>query len=274
MYNKMIDTIKMRPTAYMPSAQPFWSDAHISGRMLEAHLNPEINAATRKLSFVEESVRFISSLGVSGDLLDLGCGPGIYADLFDDAGFRVTGIDFSERSIAYARQQAAKKGKTINYIKEDYLSLAFEEAFDVITLIYCDFGVLAPDIRLRLLKKIHRALRPGGLFIMDAFTRNAYKDFSEQKTISYAKNGFWSPEEYICVKRDCRYGVSVILEQYNVITAENVQTYNIWNELFDEERLFHALHAAGFDSVCFYADVCGRPQSAQDETLCAVAEKG
>ena len=273
MYNKMIETLKMRPTAYMPSAQPFWEDVHISKHMLKAHLDPNRDAASRNLGFVRESVRFIATLKAGGDLLDLGCGPGLYAELFSDAGFSVTGIDLSDRSIEYARASAREKGKKIAYVKQNYLSLSVEEAFDIVTLIYCDFGVLAPDIRLRLLRKINRALRPGGLFIVDVWTKNAYKNFNEQKTITYEKNGFWSPDEYLCVKRDCLYGESVILEQYNVITAEAVQTYNIWNEMFTEESLSRVLAAAGFSSVSFYADVCGTKQSARDETLCAVAVK-
>ncbi|MCL1795896.1 MAG: class I SAM-dependent methyltransferase [Clostridia bacterium] len=273
MYSNVIDKLKTRPTAYTPNAQPFWEDAHISKHMLKAHLNPELDAASRNPRFMRESVRFIATLQPGGDLLDLGCGPGLYAELFSDAGFTVTGMDLSDRSIEYARTSARDKGKAITYVKQNYLSLAIEDAFDVITLIYCDFGVLAPDIRLRFLRKILRALRPGGRFIVDVFTQNAYKEFSEQRTITYEKSGFWSPEEYLCVKRGCLYGESVILEQYNVITAEAVQTYNIWNEMFTEETLSRVLGVAGFSDVSFYADVCGGQRSPMDKTLCAVATK-
>lgn len=272
MYSKMIDTLKMRPTAYTPNAQPFWEDVHISKHMLKAHLDPTVDSASRRPEYVRESVGFIASLRAGGDLLDLGCGPGIYAELFHDAGFRVTGMDISQRSIDYAKRMAAERGKNIEYIRQNYLSLSADAAYDIITLIYCDFGVLAPDVRLRLLRKVHRALKPGGVFIVDAFTQDAYKNFSEQKTITYQRSGFWSDEEYVCVKRDCLYG-SVVLEQYNVITAENVQTYNLWNEMFDEERMSHALHAAGFSSVSYYADVRGNARKSGDETLCAVAVK-
>lgn len=269
----MIEALKRRPTPYMPSAQKFWDDTHISEHMLRSHIDPNQDGATRNHAFVRKSAEWIASLHDGGDLLDLGCGPGIYADLFDSYGFAVTGIDYSRRSIAYAREAALRNGKRINYIEQNYLCIAYEDAFDVITLIYCDFGVLAPDNRKRLLKKIYRALRPGGLFIMDAFTKNQYTDFVEKLSVTYENGGFWSPEAYICIKCDRRYGDSVVLEQYNVMTEDKVATYNIWNEAFDQERLSRMLHAAKFNDVYFYGDVCGCAVSGEDKTICVVAKK-
>lgn len=257
----------------MPSARKLWEDAHISSHMLHSHIDPNSDGATRNHAFVQKSAAWIASLNGGGDLLDLGCGPGIYAEWFDSYGFTVTGIDYSERSIAYARESALRNGKKINYVAKDYLGIAYEGAFDIVTLIYCDFGVLAPDNRCRLLKKIHRALRPGGLFIMDAFTKNQYACFEEQLSVSYENGGFWSPEAYVCVKCDRRYGDSVVLEQYNVMTANEVSTYNIWNEAFDKERLDRMLRAAGFRDGAFYGDVCGRGMSDEDTTICVVAKK-
>ncbi len=274
MYDKLIDVLKRRPTAYSPNDYAFWDDEHISGHMLEAHLNPKVDAATRTPAYVQASVDWIAGLAKpGGDLLDLGCGPGIYAERFDDAGLRVTGIDLSRRSIAYAEQSAARQGRQIAYTVGNYLSIAYEEAFDVVTLIYCDFCVLAPSYRNRLLKKVYRALRPGGIFIVDAWTPNIYQDFKEQRTVKVENGGFWSPEPYVCIKCDYQYAPSVMLEQYHVVTNEEMRTYNIWNESIDAEGLARVLHAAGFSDVSFYADVCGNTPTPQDKTICAVSVK-
>lgn len=103
-------------------------------------------------------------------LRDLGCGPGICAELFDDAGYQVTGIDLSNRSIDYANRSAEAKRKAITYSVCNYLSMDYREQFDVATLIYCDFGVLSTADRAALLKKIYTALRPNGRLIFDVFT--------------------------------------------------------------------------------------------------------
>lgn len=83
-----------KPQLYAPSTNKFWDDKHISKGMLEAHLNPEWEAATRKHEFVDKSVKWISKIVPSSQykfFLDLGCGPGLYAEQFSNAGYSVTG---------------------------------------------------------------------------------------------------------------------------------------------------------------------------------------
>lgn len=110
--NKQLLKFMQRPQLYEPSSNKFWNDEHISKGMLEAHLNKDWEAATRKHDFVINSVEWISSIAppsLKNKLLDLGCGPGIYAELFKRKGYDVTGVDFSERSINYAIESAKKR---------------------------------------------------------------------------------------------------------------------------------------------------------------------
>lgn len=96
-----------KPKLYAPSTNKFWDDEHISKGMLEAHLNPNWDAATRKPEFLDKSVNWISKIVPPSQykyLLDLGCGPGLYAERFSSVGYTVTGVDFSKRSIAYAKE--------------------------------------------------------------------------------------------------------------------------------------------------------------------------
>lgn len=94
-----------KPKLYAPSTNKFWGDEHISKGMLEAHLNPNWDAATRKHKFVDKSVNWISKIAPSSQykfLLDLGCGPGLYAERFNSAGYSVTGVDFGAKSHIFA----------------------------------------------------------------------------------------------------------------------------------------------------------------------------
>lgn len=50
------------PRPYATNGLPFWDDDHISKSMLEAHLNPDTDGASRRPGFIEKSVRWIAAL--------------------------------------------------------------------------------------------------------------------------------------------------------------------------------------------------------------------
>ena len=45
-----------KPELYTPSSIAFWDDPHISEGMLNAHLEPDSNASSRKHDFIDNSV--------------------------------------------------------------------------------------------------------------------------------------------------------------------------------------------------------------------------
>lgn len=277
MNEKLLQYLSKKPDLYEASTSKFWDDEHISKGMLEAHLNPEWEAATRKLNFVRQSVDFIADFAKDlrdPKLLDLGCGPGIYAELLAGKGVQVTGMDMSPRSIRYARESALRKELKINYINQNYLELDYDSEFDIITLIYCDFGVLDPTQRNILLNKIIRALKPGGIFIVDAWTPNLYKDREEKKEWSYHNGGFWCEEPYACLSTFYRYDeCNTFADQYVIIRDERIECFNIWNHAFTLDEIRADFTTAGFTQVDFYGDVAGKPYLYQCDTVCALARK-
>lgn len=84
MYQNLCSILE-KPPLYAKTEIPFWDDEHISGEMLKAHLDPDFEGASRKLPFIEKSVRWIGELapdGVYRRLIDFGCGPGLYGERF------------------------------------------------------------------------------------------------------------------------------------------------------------------------------------------------
>ena len=105
-----------KPAPFTPGETLFWDDPHISAQMLAAHLDPTTDAASRRPETIERSVAWIvKTLGLrpGAKLLDLGCGPGLYAARLAQWGLDVTGIDYSRRSIDYA--VAVRAGAWIRY---------------------------------------------------------------------------------------------------------------------------------------------------------------
>ena len=108
-----------KPPIYTKAKAAFWNDEHISKQMLKAHLDPEFEGASRKLKFIQESVVWIKEIVPPvkyPQLLDIGCGPGIYAEKFSKEGYQVTGIDYSKRSIELAITLAKFYDVSLDYI--------------------------------------------------------------------------------------------------------------------------------------------------------------
>ena len=276
MLKKPLFQCLQRPELYETGPWPFWNDPHISGQMLQYHLNPEVDGASRNHAFIRRSAEWIAALPDDPrgkKLLDLGCGPGLYTRIFHEKGFRVRGIDYSERSIAYARSHSSPE---IDYVCGDYLQTDFPENTDVITLIYCDFGVLPPDRRRRLLAKAFQALKPGGMLVFDVATPEAYPDKSEKYELEHhPEGGFWSPADHFCLTVS-RYipDDSTFSRQYAILTGNDLKYYYLWDHLFTAEELQTELARTGFRDIILRDDLAGTPRGQGDgATLAAVAYK-
>ncbi|MCL2198293.1 MAG: class I SAM-dependent methyltransferase [Defluviitaleaceae bacterium] len=263
-----------KPALYEKGTMELWTDEHISKGMLDAHLNPDVDGATRKHATVREIVNWIGTVAPAKkyrDLLDLGCGPGIYAEEFCKAGYNVTGLDFSERSIEYAKGSAREKNLPITYYRGDYLSMDFTGKFDLITLIYCDFGVLSTEDRAILLKKISKALKPGGLFIFDVFTPHKYAGREEYKNWEYAESGFFSAQPHLCLNAFYRYDEqNTFCKQHIIMTERDIKHINIWEHTFTKDELLSDL--AGFSVKGFYGNIAGTDYCESGKEICVVAE--
>jgi len=100
------------------------------------------------------------------DMLDVGCGRGraLLALARQFPRSRFTGLDFSTEAIAYAEKQARLDGlDNLHYVRADAAAMTFDHAFDFIATFDAIHDQARPDL---VLAGIHRALRPGGTYLM------------------------------------------------------------------------------------------------------------
>ncbi|MGM9902572.1 hypothetical protein A5844_000929 [Enterococcus sp. 10A9_DIV0425] len=273
----MITTLLETPTIYKQTEGAFWDDPHISKQMLNAHLDPEFEGASRKADFIDQSAQWISTLFPSSKyptLLDLGCGPGIYSEKFTQSGYKVTGLDFSKRSINYGQDSAKKKQLEIDYRYENYLVMDLQKKFDLITMIYCDYGALSEENRKILLDKIFHHLKPKGKVLFDVFSLTKFMDFEEKQTWeSNPKGGFWTAEPHIALNNYLKYNNNVTLEQTSILTENKLIDYYLWTTYFTQETLMKEVCEAGFSVVDVFGDVKGSLYKKDSPTLAIVLEK-
>lgn len=266
------------PEPFASSTGAFWDDEHISKGMLDAHLNPNWDAATRKPAFIEKAATWLTEVAPVTSherLLDIGCGPGLYAERFRDRGYQVTGVDFSKRSINYAKEQTQKNNSGITYHYQNYLEIDYHNEFELVTLIYCDYGVLSHENRRTLLSKLLNALNDGGKFVFDVFTPKQYvgrKDYTEW--YMQPKGGFWNAQPHVALENHVKYDEYLRLEQTIVLEdTGNIHVYNIWDYCFTPEMIREEILNAGFSQVEIYADITGTPYTEESTTMAIVATK-
>lgn len=269
----------IRPALFARTRTPFWDDPYISEQMLAAHLDPSHDLASRRPELIERTVQWIMSyleLEAGMPLLDLGCGPGLYCRRFAQAGLTVTGIDLSRRSIGHAVADAEALGLRITCRCEDYLQLADEAAYDVVTLIWCDFGALTDDEREVLLGHVHRALKPGGAFVFDVLSMAYLSRVVEGRHWeAMPEGGFWRPGPYVELRQTLVYpDADASLSQYLILEpGGEVTPYHIWNRCFSPETLNALLTASGFCVEGTFGDLTGGSWDASSPLLGVVARK-
>lgn len=248
-----------KPSLYEKGSAVMWTDPYISQQILQIHLHPDIDLGSRKHSTIKSTAEWLLSQTNREEMtiLDLGCGPGLYTEIFAQNGHKVTGVDFSQNSINYAQNEAVKKGLDITYLQQNYLELDVpEKSFDLVTLIYTDLGVLNPDERSILLANIKKVLKPGGTFIFDVLNDKDLNKKVSPKNWETAKSGFWRANPYLALSESYLYEKEkVVLSQHVIAENERTEVYRFWTHFFSHNDISEMLSPHGFTNMSFHENV-------------------
>lgn len=256
---------------YEHGEHAIWTDPYIRRQLLLAQLDPDTDAASRRPQARAAIVDWLlSGIEGPGTALDLGCGPGLYAERLARRGWRVTGLDVNGDALAHAQASAAAAGLRIDYREGSYLVPFSAQRFDLAYCIYCDFGALRPDERTALLTQLQARLLPGGQFVFDVFgpglcsTRREGEVHSEQ-----AAAGFWCQAgghariETRHFPSAQAWGQSIDLEEHGVAPRRFV----LWDHYFTPEGIETLLAEAGFELLEIVTGIAGENTFTSDDVL-------
>lgn len=262
MFNELVE-INKRPEPFeYYTASELWANEHTSQKMLEYHLDDSMDVSSRNIHFINRSVEWIIShfnLTADSEVIDFGCGPGLYTTRFARNKIKTTGIDFSDRCIEYANDTAKNENLCINYINANYLEYEISNKFDLIAMIMCDYCALSPDQRKTMLNKFKKILKPDGAILLDVYSLNFYNNREESAIYEFNQlSKFWSADDYYSFQNTFKYDrEKVILDKYTIIEKSRIRVVYNWLQCFSVETLKNEFEENGIEIVEVFSDVAG-----------------
>jgi SAM-dependent methyltransferase len=248
-----------------------WNDPAFSERMLQEHLSQAHNAASRRLEKIDRHVAWIQreAPGVGGQpthILDLGCGPGLYASRFARLGHTCVGIDFSPASIRYAVQHAPA-GCT--YVEGDIRQVEYGAGYGLAMLIFGELNVFKPADARDILAKMHVALNPGGGLLLEISTDEAVQQMGQQPRTWYtAPQGLFADRPYVMLEENSWDASTRTATTRHVVVdavSAEVTRYAASYQAYRRDEITPLLTACGFGDVRFYPSLLGVPDPEQTD---------
>lgn len=176
-------------------------------------------------------------------LLELACGAGRHARMFNSLGYSVTAVDLAAESIAEAK---AAGPASIDYQVMDMRKLIFDRTFDLVTNLFTSFGYFeAKSDNAAVLEGVTKHLNSNGLFVIDflnaarVIENLVHNEVVTRDNITFEINR--SIEHGIICKRICFHA-----DEKTHTFEERVQAHN-YQELIALLRNAHlnVIHAFG-----------------------------
>ena len=185
--------------------------------------------------------------------VDLACGTGSVAVLLARQGLQVTGVDLSEDMLTVACQKAQDLPKPPQFVCQPLQQLHLPRGVDlaVCALDSLDY-ITDPRDCAEAIRRVYKALNPGGIFIFDVNTPEKLRAMDGQVFLD-------EDDDVYCVWRGefdeetniCSYGMDLFQRRGDM-----------WERSFEEhreyaysqEQLLTYLKAAGFTHIRVYGD--------------------
>ena len=205
--------------------------------------------------------------------VDLACGTGSVTLLLAERGLRVIGVDMSPEMLCVADQKAVDMENRPQFICQKLQELYLPKAVDlaVCALDSLDYITRPSDCQ-EAIRRVYKALNPGGCFIFDVNTPAKLRAMDDQIFIDEDEDVFclWRGE-FNEMTNICTYGMDLFQR-----TGETWQrSYEEHREYaYSAETLVSFLKNAGFTHIEVFADRMLCPPRADEQRIYLKARKG
>ena len=203
-------------------------------------------------------------------VLDVGCGLGLHAVELARLGISVVGLDLSPSMLARAASEAKELGLAIEFVQGDMREMTFDASFDAVLSWGTTFGYFDDEQNRQVVERLHRALKPGGLLLLDVVNRD-YVFKTQPNNVWFQGDGCVVMEE-----SNANFINSRLTVKRQVMLDDGRQSETVYSiRLYALHELGQLLHQRGFRVV----EVSGREATpgvffgAESPRLLVVAER-
>jgi len=269
------------PTPWVDDGNLPWNDPAFSQRMLLEHLDQSHGAASRVLPEREQQINWLRNklgLEIGSHILDVTCGPGLYAVEFAQQGCQVTGIDFGPASIEYARSLATQHGVagTCHFLHQDVRTATYPPSFyDAALFLYGQLAVFRREEAAELLHNIAAALKPGARLAIELLDQERVDKKNSSWWFTDDK-GLWGERPFLHLgERTWLADEKTSVERFTIIDLETaaVTEINLCDQTYAVPQMRYMLLDAGFSAVDVYQRWDDLPLYDAAEWIVYIAQK-
>lgn len=270
-----------RPLPWTEGGNLPWHEPAFSERMLAEHLDETHGAASRSAAERAMQIDWLwdkLALQPGAHLLDVTCGPGLYAVEFAKRGCQVTGVDFSPASMAYAKDLALSQGVAArcDFVEQDVRYVDYAKVgFDAAIFLYGQLAVFTRAEAKALLSQIAQSLRPAGRLCVELLNQDNVDKTNSTWWFTDDK-GLWGDSPFLHLGERCWHEAEeTSVERFYIVHLQTgeLTEISLCDQTYAIETMTQMLKQAGFGSVEVYLAWAGLPLSDAGEWVVYVAEK-
>jgi SAM-dependent methyltransferase len=202
-------------------------------------------------------------------ILDVPCGHGRHAVGLAERGHNVTGVDLSTDFLDRARALASTRAAAVRWEHMDMCDIPWQEEFDAACCFGNSFGYMDDESNARYLAAVAGALRPGGIFLVEAgasVAEVALVQFQERRWFEYGDLLFLLRNQY-------DHEAGRIENEFTFVKEGVVERRTGSQRVYSYSELKAACQSAGFEKLDAFSSLTGEPFRLGSRRLLVVATR-
>ena len=236
---------------FFPAFRPFF------GLVSQRETNAQVRYIMKKLN-----------LRPGKKFLDCACGIGRISLPLAKKGVRVTGVDITQSYLDELSKKAKRRGLKINVARADMRRINYDSEFDAVANLWGSFGYFEKESdNLLVLKKMYRALKPGGKFMLHVINRDWI-------IVNYTTRGWYEiAGKKSLEERHFDYRTSINYGTWYFIKNDKEQIFDVQMRLYSFHELIAMFESAGFTDIEGYGSIKDEPISRDKQMIFIIGTK-